>query len=509
MSNNKIIGLGAAIAVLAAAQLSAWGVTAHDYDGDGKADVGVYTPGSGNWSLRLSASGDSAWVQNWGWDESRPVCGDFDGDGKADLAVYDGTTYKWYVRLSSSGALALGVFGTQYSRPVPMDYTGDGKTDLAIYERDGGNWWINPSGGGSPIYYQFGYAQARAIPGDYDGDGKADLAVFDRQTAVWYIRQSTSGFRQVQFGWNQARPVPADYDGDGKTDLAVYHPSTGNWYILQSSDQQLHVINWGWIAARPAVADYDGDGKADLCVYHRAAGTWYIRLSGSGNALRLVTEGNSSSCAIPTYQTGGVQNLIILAFGDSITYGTSSSSNGPDTGYPIRLERILGPAWGGHCSIVNGGKPGERTEAGRQRIGTLLNNVKPDLTLIMEGTNDEFGSVPYSTTESNLRNMISQAKQAGSAVILSTIPPVIKSDYRDRTAQEQRIEGFNPRISNIARSAGAFFCDNWKAIATKPNWQRTLMDQQTANHPNDAGYVVMRDAWFRAINDAMLAGGLY
>lgn len=507
---NKKIGFCAAAAAALLAGATAWAAGVdHDFDGDGKADLAVYHAKLGNWYVQQSGSGNSLWQPNWGWEESRPVCGDFDGDGKADVGVYHIQASNWYIRLSSNGNLLGLNFGQHDARPVPGDYDGDGQTDFAVYQRATGLWTIRRSSDASVYQVGFGNSELRPVPADFDGDGKTDLAVFHRTTAMWYIQQSTAGFTQKQFGWSAVRPVVGDYDGDGKADIAVYHAAGGNWYILNSSNQTIRTQNWGWSAAQPVPGDYDGDGKTDIAVYHRANGDWYIQQSGSGNSLRLQNFGWFDACPIPSYQNGGIRNLIILAFGDSITYGTSSSSNGPKTGYPIRLERILEPAWGGHCYIVNAGDPGESTDSGKKRIAGFLASVKPDVTLIMEGTNDEFYSVPYNTTESNLRSMVNQAKNAGSQVVLSTIPPVIKSAFRDRTAQQKRIQGFNPRIFTIASSLNILTCDNFKAITSQPNWQSALMDQKTANHPNDAGYVVMRDAWFKSIQDGWLDGKLY
>ena len=49
-----------------------WGVRGDvplpaDYDGDGKADLGVYRPSTGHWYVLLSSTGyASALVQRWG-----------------------------------------------------------------------------------------------------------------------------------------------------------------------------------------------------------------------------------------------------------------------------------------------------------------------------------------------------------------------------------------------------------------------------------------------------------
>jgi lysophospholipase L1-like esterase len=390
---------------------------------------------------------------------------------------------------------------------VPGDYDGDGITDLAVYQRSTGNWLIRRSRDGSVYTVNWGWSEARPVPADYDGDGVTDVAVFHRATANWYIFGSRDGYMLKQWGWSQARPVPADYDGDRKADFAVYHPASGNWHVLGSASGQMYTVNWGFLQARPAPSDYDGDGRADIAVYHRDAGKWYIFRSHTAD-IRTEAFGSADMCAIPSYMNGGIQNLIILAFGDSITYGYSSSSGGPATGYPILMERICEPSLGGHCVVINGGKSGESTGDGRSRIRSLLSAHKPDLTLIMEGTNDEFFKVPYNTTESNLRSMVGSAKSAGSSVIISTIPPVIKSAYRDRTEQERLIEGFNPRISKIASSTDIQWVDTWKAITSVSNWQKDLMDQKTANHPNDAGYKVVRDTFFGGVKKG-ISSGLY
>ena len=70
--------------------------------------------------------------------------GDFDGDGRADLVVFRPGTGRWDTRPSSTGfttATSL-PFGTSGDVPVPGDYDGDGKTDLAVYRPSNGGWYI-------------------------------------------------------------------------------------------------------------------------------------------------------------------------------------------------------------------------------------------------------------------------------------------------------------------------------------------------------------------------------
>jgi lysophospholipase L1-like esterase len=477
------------------------------FDLDGRADPGVNLATTAVWSVLYSSSGGTSNLQ-WGWREARPVIGDFTGDGRTDAAVYHRAASNWYIRNSTTGLLDVRHLGLHQGRPIPADFDGDGTTDLAVYQWEGGMWLVRRSSDQGQVLTQFGFPDARPIPGDFDGDGADDRAVFHRDTAIWYILGSSAGYQQIQFGWRDVRPVAADFDGDGADDLAVYHAATGNWYIRQSSTLQMVVRNWGWKETEPVPDDYDGDGEADLAVYHRRTGTWYIFQS-SNNQMRQFVLGGPNYCPLAAYRDGAMAGLYVLSFGDSITYGMGSSKNGPRSGYPILLETVAEPLFGGHYISINAGKSGESTSSGRSRIKTVLQTYEPDVSLLMEGVNDTFYNQPNSSISANLKSMIDACRADGSAVILSTLTPVIKSAYRDRSAQEQRIESFNPNVPGIAASRNIAWVDNWKAITDRPNWASTLIEQSTANHPNDAGYAIMREVWLRALLEGKMAGRYY
>jgi lysophospholipase L1-like esterase len=475
-----------------------------DYTGDGRDDLGVYDPASGIWYLRDSTSGGLI-TRGYGGTDLQPVIGDFDGDGRTDVANYSNNDFAWNISQSSNNQNRRVIWGNIDSKPVPADYDGDGKTDIATYQRSSGLWRILLSSNGETRQFNFGWSEARPVQGDYDGDGRADLAVYNRASGTWYINASTAGFSVRQFGWKDARPVPADYDGDGKMDLAVFDRRGGMWYILASTSG-FRQQQFGFQRTRPEPLDFDGDGRTDLAVYERNTGIWYVLASQVG--FRAQSFGWRKVAALPSYANGGIEGLNILSFGDSITYGTSSACSCPLTGYPYLLEKAAGPAFGGHFYSANAGNPGEVTSDGVKRIGSWLSQVRPDLTIIMEGTNDTFFNVPFSTIENNLRRMIEQAKATGSSVILATIPPVISNQYRDRAAQMALIQQFNPRIYTIASSLGVQVAPIYEAITAVPNWQNTLMDQPTANHPNDAGYRVVRNAFLQTIEEGII-NGLY
>lgn len=506
-SRRTFIVLAALCAVFSAPRLTRGGARQTDFDGDGRDDLAVYYAELGRWYAQSSINRSLLQI-DWGWSEGRPVPGDYDGDKITDAAVYHRAAGDWYIRESSTGRLRREHFGSAGQRPVAADYDGDGRTDLALYERDTGRWMIRLSGSGTEIAQNFGWWQARPVPADYDGDGKADLAVFHRLSATWYILRSRDGsFLQENWGWSLTRPVPGDYDGDGRSDVAVYYPGSGTWYVHTSTSNSVWQQAWGWQQARPVPADYDGDGRADFAVYYRQSGTWYVRESRTG-AMRQENWGWSQACPMPAYRDGGIDGLRILAFGDSITYGRGSLSNGPLTGYPALLDRVCEPILGGHFDHYNGGDPGESTDEGADRIEEWLWTYRPDLTLIMEGMNDMYTDVPNRTVEANLRSMVWSALAYGSSVILGTISPVDGRSSMIRAQQEDLIEEFNPYIRELGASMGVPVADVWSDMTAVADWEDTLIADDE-HHPNDQGYRVIRDSFLRQIELGTLAGQLY
>src|SRR6266699_3015140 len=132
--------------------------TGNDFDGDGKADIGVFRPSAGAWFNIPSGNPGSPIVQQWGLPGDIPVPGDYDGDGKTDFAVFRPSAGAWFIIPSGNpGSPIVQQWGLPGDNPVPGDYDGDGKPDFAVWRPSAGAWFIIPSGNpGSPIVQQWG-----------------------------------------------------------------------------------------------------------------------------------------------------------------------------------------------------------------------------------------------------------------------------------------------------------------------------------------------------------------
>ena len=106
-------------------------------------------------------------------------------------------------------------------------------------------------------------------------------------------------------------------------------------------------------------------------------------------------------------------NAVILAFGDSLTYGTGAEQT---ESYPAVLEQLIGRR------VVNAGIPGEETGEGLSRLPQVLQKEKPALMIICHGGNDLLRLLNQQQAANNLRDMIRLAQKQGIAVVLITVP---------------------------------------------------------------------------------------
>jgi hypothetical protein len=257
------------------AQFFSWGgaglvpITA-DFDGDHKADIGYMAPPSGGQSqvyaiLKSSVNYDfgqalfiSAGFPALG---DTPVFADFDGDGKADPGIWRSSAGAWIIPRSSTNYTT--VISTQWGIsgdiPIACDMDGDGKADIGYYRN--GLWAFLQSSQnysfGAPLFFSWGGVGLQPVVADFDGDHRADLAYIappsGGQSAAYAILKSSTNYNFGQALFMSAgfpalgdTPVVGDFDGDGKADPGVWRSSAGVWIVPLSSTNYTTFVFTQW-----------------------------------------------------------------------------------------------------------------------------------------------------------------------------------------------------------------------------------------------------------------------
>ena len=106
-------------------------------------------------------------------------------------------------------------------------------------------------------------------------------------------------------------------------------------------------------------------------------------------------------------------NDVIVAFGDSLTYGTGAQE---EESYPTVLAQLIGR------QVVRAGVPGEVTAQGLARLPSVIEEHRPRLMIVCLGGNDMLRKVGDAEIKSNLRAILKALKERGIAVVLVGVP---------------------------------------------------------------------------------------
>jgi lysophospholipase L1-like esterase len=168
------------------------------------------------------------------------------------------------------------------------------------------------------------------------------------------------------------------------------------------------------------------------------------------------------------------QDAVILAFGDSLTYGTGTSK---DTNYPAILSLLSSH------DVINLGIPGEISRDGLNRLPALLDEYQPELLILIHGGNDMLRKIPQQQTMNNLKQMIDEASQRDIRVVMLGVPkPSIllmsSADIYSQVAEERGVP---------------------IDLETLPRILSTNTLKSDTIHPNGEGYRIMAENIFNLL----------
>jgi len=141
---------------------------------------------------------------------------------------------------------------------------------------------------------------------------------------------------------------------------------------------------------------------------------------------------------------------IILAFGDSLTYGTGA---GREASYPAVLGELTG------LQVINAGVPGEVTAQGLARLPGLLERHRPALVVLCHGGNDMLRGVDAEAIYNNLQAIVDQVHAHGADVLLVGVPQprllvLQPADIYDRLANDRQLLYLRDALPQLESDAG-------------------------------------------------------
>ena len=155
-----------------------------------------------------------------------------------------------------------------------------------------------------------------------------------------------------------------------------------------------------------------------------------------------------AACGEPPKLPRLATDAVVLAFGDSLTFGTGASES---ESYPAQLERLIGRR------VVRAGVPGEVSAAGLARLSAVLDEYQPKLLVLCHGGNDFLRRQPKKDAADNVRAMVGLAKSRGVEVLLVGTPEpgftVTPPEFYEKIASEFRIPYEGEVIGKIFKDA--------------------------------------------------------
>lgn len=239
---------------------------------------------------------------------------------------------------------------------------------------------------------------------------------------------------------------------------------------------------------------------------------------GAGSPVGGAGPGGPGGTTFAPCPAGGT-DCAIMPLGDSITEGTGSSGGG----YRVELFRLAitnskrvtfvgrnvnGPATvsGQPFPQHHEGYPhytiDDEVAAGRMGISPLVDDGismgKPNIILLMIGTNDVNNSIDLATAPMRLGALLDRmTADAPNALIVvaKLVPTASATTNLDVVTYNNAI----PALLQSRTAAGKhiLLVDMYAAITANPSYQTALMHDGL--HPNDAGYVIMAQTWYSAI----------
>jgi len=198
-----------------------------------------------------------------------------------------------------------------------------------------------------------------------------------------------------------------------------------------------------------------------------------------------------------------------LAFGDSITQGEVSQPSisvhavEPENSYPTALQSMLRDRYllqKDEIVVTNAGIGGKKVAEDEDRFVQWVNDVKPDVVLLLEGANDvndgAGGQLDPGAIVRSLRSDVVRALQRRVKVVfVSTLLPQVEGGIR--AGYPEGVELVNDEIRRRIPGEGGLVVDSYAVFKPMQN----LLIGVDGLPPTVAGYKTLAETFLKAISN--------
>jgi len=159
-------------------------------------------------------------------------------------------------------------------------------------------------------------------------------------------------------------------------------------------------------------------------------------------------------------------------------------------------------------SYVNRGIGGQTTPQMLGRFKSDVLDLKPSLLIILAGTNDiagNTGPITIKETSDNIKSMVTQAKEAGIEVILSSVLPVYDYPWSPDLDPADKIIELNEVLKNYAVENKIMYLDYFSSMVDDRKGLKSEYSDDGV-HPNEEGYKIMTKLVNNAIVEVLSNG---
>lgn len=193
--------------------------------------------------------------------------------------------------------------------------------------------------------------------------------------------------------------------------------------------------------------------------------------------------------------------MIIIVFGDSVTYGAWDKEGGWVARLRKSLDKITMTDPDFYCIVYNCGVSGDTTQDLLERFNfetkQRVKKLEDDIVFIFEiGTNDalfyrnkKINAVKLEKFKKNIKKLISQAKEFSSKIVFLGLKPVdekrsIIIPWRPEISyQNKYLQQYNQIMKEVCEKNKVYFIDIFEAMFESP---KNLLEDGI--HPNAQGH---------------------